>query len=75
MTSAAKYMSTSDEYFANGNTFDPKRWIKEKNEHKICNPYASLPFGYGARMCIGRRIAEQEIYLIITKVFKPFTFI
>ena len=27
-----------------------------------------LPFGFGARMCAGRRLAEQEIYITIIKV-------
>lgn len=70
MLSAAKYISASDKYFTEANTFNPKRWIKGTMENENLNPYASLPFGYGTRMCIGRRVAEQEIYLIITKVLK-----
>jgi cytochrome P450 len=32
------------------------------------DPYSVLAFGFGARMCIGRRTAEQEIFLTIIKV-------
>ena len=72
ITSAAKFISTSDKYFVDGNTFNPKRWIKGNKENENLNPYASLPFGFGARMCIGRRVAEQEVYLMITKVKMKF---
>ena len=41
------------------------RWESEEE----INLYSSLPFGMGIRMCIGRRIAEQEIYLTIIKVY------
>jgi cytochrome P450 len=72
MFAPSKFLSTSNKYFVDGNTFNPKRWIKGNKENENLNPYASLPFGFGARMCIGRRVAEQEIYLLITKVFSIF---
>ena len=50
--------------------FNPKRWMKGNKEQESINPFTSLPFGFGARQCIGRRLAEQKIYLILIKVKK-----
>ena len=59
-------ISNTDKYFKNATQFEPERWLKSnKQEH---HPFASLPFGYGKRMCLGRRFAELEIQTLITKV-------
>lgn len=62
------FISKSEKYFKNAKSFDPDRWMHE-NE---INPYAVLSFGFGARMCIGRRIAEQEIYLTMIKLIQKY---
>ena len=46
------------------------RWLKKNKKMNKPPPFVSMPFGHGARMCIGRRFAEQEIYLAIIKVHK-----
>jgi cytochrome P450 len=60
------HITQSDKYFKNPKEFDPLRWSSERSAE--IHPYAALPFGYGPRMCLGRRISEQEIYVTIIRV-------
>ena len=34
--------------------------------------FASLPFGFGMRMCLGRRIAKLELHLLIARIVQQF---
>ena len=55
------------EYFENPNQFLPERWDRSKknNQH---HPFLLLPFGFGPRMCIGRRLAESSILQLVLKL-------
>ncbi|CAB4056274.1 DIB [Lepeophtheirus salmonis] len=45
------------------------RWMdKNQNYH----PYLVLPFGFGPRMCIGRRIAEMSILHLLIELLKKY---
>ncbi|XP_031603824.1 25-hydroxyvitamin D-1 alpha hydroxylase, mitochondrial [Oreochromis aureus] len=55
--------------FANPNHFNPYRWLNKDQTH---HPYASVPFGVGKRSCIGRRIAELELYLALVRIISEF---
>lgn len=63
---------TMEEYCQEANTFRPERWLKESQggtgEH--IHPFASLPYGYGARMCLGRRFADLEMQILLAKVVR-----
>ncbi|XP_014260193.1 probable cytochrome P450 49a1 [Cimex lectularius] len=60
----------SERYFDSPEKFEPERWLKESN--KNYHPFASLPFGFGKRMCIGRRYADLEMQTLIAKIIKKF---
>ncbi|KAG0696815.1 putative cytochrome P450 12a5, mitochondrial [Chionoecetes opilio] len=61
-----------ERFFPRVKEFVPERWLRHKPLGPI-HPYASLPFGAGTRMCIGRRLAEQEMYIFLTRVMERFT--
>lgn len=63
-------MGNSDEYFTNASEFRPERWLN-RSMYKH-HPFASLPFGFGKRMCLGRRFAELEIHVMICKMVQSF---
>lgn len=59
----------NSEYYANPEKFMPERWmVKGETGH----PYGSLPFSFGPRMCLGRRVAELELWTLMIKLMHNF---
>ena len=71
---AAYYMSRSEEHFPDASSFKPERWLRDaKNTpSEVQYPFASIPFGFGTRMCVGRRIAELEMHLLLAQLVQQF---
>lgn len=70
-----EYASKSAKNFEDPHSFKPERWLREKGKHDgTFNPFAVLPFGFGPRMCVGRRFADQELYIGIVKLVHSFRF-
>uniref|UniRef100_T1JEV8 Cytochrome P450 n=1 Tax=Strigamia maritima TaxID=126957 RepID=T1JEV8_STRMM len=59
------------QFFPDPLRFNPNRWLREPSK-TLPHPFASLPFGMGLRMCPGRRLAEQEIKLFLTKLIQQY---
>ncbi|XP_065369515.1 probable cytochrome P450 301a1, mitochondrial [Calliphora vicina] len=63
-----------EEYVSDAATFKPERWLKPSQggvEGKL-HPFASLPYGYGARMCLGRRFADLEMQILLSKLLRSY---
>lgn len=63
--------------FEQEDKFIPERWMKNNEDPKCPNakdvhPFAYLPFGFGSRMCIGRRFAELEIEVLTCRMVREF---
>ncbi|CAH1794752.1 unnamed protein product [Owenia fusiformis] len=62
-----------EEYFDKPFEYVPERWMKDGSAELNPPPaFTMMPFGYGPRMCVGRRFAEQEIYLALMKMVGHF---
>ena len=49
----------SGKYYKNSLDFQPERWLnKDKDEN---HAFTNLPFGFGTRMCLGKRPTLVEI--------------
>ena len=61
----------SERHFRQPSEFRPERWLGE--EGRKIHSCSLLAFGYGGRSCLGRRIAEQQLYLGLYQVGRSAT--
>lgn len=57
------------EYFAQPERFDPDRWLAGEPAQ-----FAYLPFGAGARRCIGNEFALSEAAIVLAAISRRFSF-
>ncbi|XP_059175606.1 cytochrome P450 27C1-like [Physella acuta] len=61
--------SRDPRHFPEPEKFLPERWLRQDVDRRI-DPFATLPFGHGARSCIGRRFAEMELLVAMAKLLQ-----
>jgi len=63
-----------DEYFSNSKAFTPERWLKSDEclDSVTKNPFVYTPFGFGRRTCIGKRFAELEVAIFLTRFIREY---
>jgi cytochrome P450 len=61
-------MSNLEKYYPEAHKFIPERWVKDDSQYNKAHSFVTMPFGFGPRMCIGRRFAELEIETLVAKV-------
>ena len=61
-----------EENFTNAKEFIPERWLDDHPKDWNLEPSLVVPFGTGKRSCPGKKIAEQEIHVLVVKLFQAF---
>ncbi|XP_061571891.1 LOW QUALITY PROTEIN: sterol 26-hydroxylase, mitochondrial [Cololabis saira] len=77
------YAACHDEAeFRNAEAFVPERWLRV--EAPSCrrgratpgfyqhHPYSFIPFGVGVRACVGKRLAELEMYFVLSRLMQHY---
>ncbi|XP_050313330.1 ecdysone 20-monooxygenase [Anthonomus grandis grandis] len=60
-------------YFKDAKKFRPERWLdEEKQKSASAAGYILTPFGYGKRICPGKRFIEQVLPVILDKMVQTF---
>ena len=68
------YMGRDESIFEDAEAFKPERWLRNKDTAftEAAEAFTSIPFGFGTRMCLGRRIAELELHLLLARIVQQF---
>nr|XP_020447691.1 cytochrome P450 27C1-like [Monopterus albus]XP_020447692.1 cytochrome P450 27C1-like [Monopterus albus] len=68
--------------FVDAERFMPERWLRPGAAEDGCHrpspsfykhhPYSFIPFGVGVRACVGKRVAEMEMYFALSRLMQHY---
>ncbi|XP_059184269.1 sterol 26-hydroxylase, mitochondrial [Centropristis striata] len=65
--------SHNKEEFVDAELFVPERWLRCGAPRVYPHhPYCFIPFGVGVRACLGKRVAELEMYLALSRLMQHY---
>ncbi|GLV43368.1 Cytochrome P450 12a5 [Carabus blaptoides fortunei] len=66
-------LAWNEKYFTDPKQFKPERWMRSTESNGLKpNAWVFLPFGFGPRSCVGRRLASLELETLLAKVVRNF---
>ncbi|XP_034533404.1 cytochrome P450 27C1 [Notolabrus celidotus] len=76
--------SHNEAEFVDSELFVPERWLRAEVPGGVCgrgaakagsyqhHPYSFIPFGVGVRACVGKRVAEMEMYFALSRLMQHY---
>ncbi|XP_065649367.1 cytochrome P450 2U1-like [Hydra vulgaris] len=61
-------------YWENPNKFNPYRWIGKDMKFDPSKAASFLPFSAGTRVCLGKTVAENELFFFFSRLIRDFKF-
>ena len=58
--------------FSEPEKFLPERWLRGHKARHSADSFANIPFGHGARSCVGQRFARLELFTLMTKLVQHY---
>ncbi|CAH0551466.1 unnamed protein product [Brassicogethes aeneus] len=78
VSSAQLFVATSNKFVKRPLEFIPERFLRNEKDselsYKNMHSFAYLPFGFGPRTCIGKRLANMELEVGLLKLVRNFKF-
>ncbi|KAK7144344.1 hypothetical protein R3I94_010685 [Phoxinus phoxinus] len=65
-------VSHDENNFPDPERFVPERWMRASPSRSQHHPYSSIPFGVGVRACVGKRVAELEMYFALSRLMQHY---
>uniref|UniRef100_A0A8C0YRH7 Cytochrome P450 family 27 subfamily A member 2 n=3 Tax=Cyprinus carpio TaxID=7962 RepID=A0A8C0YRH7_CYPCA len=65
-------VSHDESNFPEPERFVPDRWLRDSPSRSQHHPYSSIPFGVGVRACVGKRVAELEMYFALSRLMQHY---
>ncbi|XDV36279.1 hypothetical protein PO909_006088 [Leuciscus waleckii] len=65
-------VSHDENNFPDPERFVPDRWLRASPSRSQHHPYSSVPFGVGVRACVGKRVAELEMYFALSRLMQHY---
>ena len=59
----------NEDVFPSPNMFTPESWLEEMPGTTTTRNAHLIPFGYGARVCLGKPLAIMEIKMLIAGIY------
>ncbi|XP_017068645.1 probable cytochrome P450 12d1 proximal, mitochondrial [Drosophila eugracilis] len=71
---ASNILFQDNSYFPQADKFLPERWLRnpETGKKTPISAFTFLPFSFGPRMCIGKRLVDLEVETSVAKIIRNF---